>query len=109
MRQVESFFLDNQVFPLRLGDVLIDGSQLLLECIDDQLLSAILFGGSGQVFGRFQGVGVGAFLAFGIAPCGCLGLGRRCIGFSRASFSHVVDGLLAELLQARAFRVMGGY
>ena len=107
MRQVEGVFLDNQVFLLRFGDVLIDRGQLLLERIDDQLLSAILLGGSGQVFGRFQGVGVGAFLAFGIAPCDCLGLGCRCIGFSRASFGHVVDGLLTDLLQARAFRVIG--
>jgi len=108
MRQVEGVFLDNQVFLLSLGDVLIDGSQLLLERIDDQLLSAILIGGRGQVFRRLQGVGVGAFLAFGVAPCDCLSLGRRYIGFSLASFGHVVDGLLTDLLQARAFRVMAG-
>jgi len=95
-------FLDLTVFPLRLGNVLVDDGQLLFQCRDDHVLTTIVFGRRREVFRGLLRVGVGVLFALDIAPGHGLRVGGGGVGFGLPGLGHVLFRLLLDLRQASA-------
>ena len=94
--------MDGLVFPLRLGNVLVDDRQLLFQRSNDQVLATIVFGCRREVFRGLLRIGIGVLFALGIAPGHCLRISGGGIGFGLPGFGHVLFRLLLDLRQAGA-------
>ncbi|MNG03624.1 hypothetical protein D3C84_867130 [compost metagenome] len=100
--QQQGCSLDDKVFPLRLGNVLVDDGQLLLQRGNDEVLATIVFDGRRKVFRSLLRVCTGVLFALNIAPSHCLCVGGGCIGFGLPHLGQVFYRLPLDLLQTGA-------